>query len=54
MLTPDTYDFPVIMFGKSMLALKRVTQSCLLPHEWFGALYKVPELFEELMTGGRS
>ena len=51
-LTPDTYDFPVIMFGKSMLALKRVTQSCLLPHEWFGALHAFPDLFADLFTGG--
>ena len=38
--------------GPTKLTVKRVVHAAVLPHEWFGAIYKFPELFRELMTGG--
>ena len=51
-LMPPAYTFPLTVYGKTKLSMKRITHSCILPHEWFGILYKFPELFQELMTGG--
>ena len=51
-LVPQSYEFPLTVYGKTKLSMKRITHSCFLPHEWFGVLYNAPELFEELGTGG--
>ena len=51
-LLPEPYNFPLLVQGPTKLKVKRIIHACLLPHEWFGALYKFPELFHELMTGG--
>ena len=51
-LIPEPYNFPLLVQGPTKLKVKRIIHSCLLPHEWFGALHKFPELFHEIITGG--
>ena len=51
-LIPDPYEFPLLVAGPTKLRVKRIVHAALLLHEWFGALYKFPELVRDLMTGG--
>ena len=47
-LVPEPYSFPLTVYGKTKISMKRIMHACILPHEWFGLLCKFPELFTDL------